>query len=86
MEYHLKHPITSGDEQVKVLKFRRPKAKDFRGMDLNKLDMSAFIVMASRLSGLLPTEIDEIDGEDWTNVLEIIANFISPGRKTGTGA
>lgn len=70
----LKHPINvgEGEEQLTEIVVRRPLARDFRFMDAGRTGVEKAIILMSRLSGLPQSTIEELDGEDFVTVAEMI--------------
>jgi len=85
----LKTPITFGSATIGELTFRRPKAKDFAGIELKigdgglVLDFSSILRLAGRLCGQPDAVIGEVDIGDFTEITEIVMGFIMPGRPIG---
>ena len=80
----LKHPITIAGREVVELAFRRPKAKDMRGLNFGeekRFDM--IFELAGRLSGETDVVIGELDIEDMMEVQAVVGGFFSGGLKTG---
>ena len=65
-EYTLKTPVTVGERTVDVLKFHRPKVRDFLKTDGHAMDsIAADQALCSALSGEPEIIIQAIDIEDW---------------------
>jgi hypothetical protein len=78
----LKEPVQQGSEIISELKFRAPKAKDFRRLPSNP-QTGDILDLAGRLCGQPPSMIDELGMEDMKAVLEVVGNFMEPGQQTG---
>ena len=79
--YRLKHPIrhTKGDVITEV-SVRRLKVKDIRvleGRDFSSVEAVRL------LTGLENVVLDEMDGEDFIKVSELVAGFLPSARQTG---
>lgn len=82
----LKHPITvtlrgnggEREETIATLSLRKPKARDMRALDSVKGDASRLIALAARLTGHPEKIIDELDGEDFVTLGQLVARFF-PG-------
>ena len=65
-EYTLKTPVTVGERTVEVLKFHRPKVRDFLRTDGHSMDsIAADQALCSSLTGEPEIIIQAIDIEDW---------------------
>ena len=87
--YVLKHPIKDENGvELTWLEVRRMKMKDIRALEKEKgggVDQQAFLI--SRLTGLIPPIVDDLDIEDVFGlsalIEELAENFQLPGH-TGT--
>ena len=65
-EYTLKTPVTVGERTVEVLKFHRPKVRDFLRTDGHPADsIGADQALCSSLTGESELIIQAIDVDDW---------------------
>lgn len=65
-EYTLKTPVTVGERTVEVLKFHRPKVRDFLRTDGHSTDsIGADQALCSALTGESEIIIQAIDIDDW---------------------
>lgn len=85
-EHTLIEPIDGADgARITKVLIRRPKARDIREMErINDAEgpgPAAFRMVAA-LTGLTDDQVDDLDGEDFVELSEKVANFI-PARKTG---
>lgn len=65
-EYTLKTPVTVGERTVEVLKFHRPKVRDFLRTDGHPMDsIGADQALCSALTGETEIIIQAIDVDDW---------------------
>ena len=75
----LKHPFENGiGEKVTEITLRRPKARDFREIQKEypgNADLQGFS-LAQKLSGLVPEDFDEVDGEDFQAIGTKIAAIV----------
>lgn len=88
----LKHPVTftfnAGKdneriEEIAEVAIRRPKGKDLRLADAQGGDMANQLKLIAQLTGLTIVQVDELDGEDITDISKVIEGFIPPGPETG---
>lgn len=79
----LRRPVRLGSEVIDELRFRAPKAKDLRGLDLDGGRIDSMLDLAARLSGQTTQAIDELCMEDVREVLELVGGFTGPGLPTG---
>lgn len=81
-EYKLKNPIQVGSEKIEVLKFREPKAKDFRDMPMEP-KIGDMLNVAGKISNNPPSTIDQLSTADMPEVLKIVGEFMGTGQPTG---
>lgn len=88
----LRHPVTltlrDGDgrereETVKVLEIRRPKVKHIKVVDRVDGDVEKAIELSAVLSGQPARVIEELDSEDFTEVMAVVERFFP--KRPGTG-
>lgn len=81
----LKFPIVGSEgTETTELTFRRPKAKDLRGIDLLNLNLDGILDIAKKvLENDAPLLIDEIDMADVVPLSELIADFLESGPESG---
>lgn len=79
----LKEAIKFGSEDISELTIRAPKAKDIRGLPAQP-NTGDILNLAAKLCGQTPSVIDELGMEDTVELLEIVGNFMAPGRVTGS--
>ena len=79
----LKHPFNYGSVEIKVINFRRPKAKDIKRVKPDKLETGDLIDIFAAISDQQPPVIDEMDAEDAMAAVEIVSNFLVDGQGTG---
>lgn len=79
--YQLKHQIK--DENGMTIAFvdvRRIKMKDIRAMEKETgTDADKVAVLISRLTGIIPPIVDELDQEDVIGISELLGDFQLPG-------
>lgn len=84
----LTHPVEYGDTVVAELKFRRPKGKHIRKLNLPALeagDMGYMMDLAADLCGQPPELFDLLDAEDIGRAVKVTNDFlevIAPGLTT----
>ena len=80
----LRHPITVGTETTQELSFRPIKGKDMRRI---KTPAAQSLAMTLELAGYLsgqPTHvIDELQGDDLTEVMQVVTGFLGGSPATG---
>lgn len=83
--HRLANTIQVGSETIAELTFSPIKGKHLRGIVFSSKGMlfDDLLTVAGRLCKQPPSVMDEIEGEDLEEVLEIVSGFISSGRKTG---
>jgi hypothetical protein len=81
----LKEPIKWGKNETReVLTVqRRLKAKDFKGIPAQNMQMDHFLKMLSRITGEPMALIDELGVEDLFDAVDIINSFLPDGLRTG---
>jgi hypothetical protein len=81
----LKHPVTQGEQTVSEVVFtRRPKVGDLKGTSSND-EVDRSVKLISRLAGLAPSIVSEIDLQDFTELSGVIEGFLSSGPTVGSG-
>jgi hypothetical protein len=81
----LKHHIVVGTQTITELTFRPPRAKDLRGLKMNRDYAMDFILeFAGRISGQTRQVIDELTGEDLEEAIEIVNIFTPGSQRTGS--
>ena len=84
IEITLTHPIPYGENAtLKLLRLRRPKAGDFRGLKGPDKPFDMILDFASALSDLSPVVIDRIDAEDMPQLMEVVGGFLGGFQPTG---
>lgn len=79
-ELKLKHPIQFGSEEIKIINYRRPRAKDMRGINMNNLDFGSVLDIFAKMSDQPPPAIDEMDAEDAIKAVEVFSSFLGVGQ------
>jgi hypothetical protein len=67
----LSEPIKHDGQDVKELRFRKPKARDFRNMPMNPT-MGDLMDVAGKMCGMLSTEMDELSYADMIKVADVL--------------
>jgi hypothetical protein len=83
IEIPLQHPIKALDEEVAILKIRRPKAKDFRALGSFDKPYAALLDFAAALADLPPSVIDRLDVDDVPKVVGVVSGFLGQFPATG---
>jgi hypothetical protein len=89
VSYTLKHPFDRLDkdgnvaEKITCISLRRPKGKQMKAMDNAKGSMSRILALLAVCGGLLPVEVDAMDGEDIMALSELITGFLGQSLPTG---
>lgn len=78
----LKHPVKGPDGTLNELKFRRAKGSDMRKLS-GKPDVGEIMDLAASLADVPPFVIDDLDIDDWQEVMEVVGNFMERGLQTG---
>ena len=78
----LKHPVRLGGEEIKELRIRRPKARDYRLLDRHA-GFDAAEVMLTALSNVGAAVVEELDGEDYMAASAVVAGLVGKDRSTG---
>lgn len=79
----LQYPIEWGEAGlVSRIEFSRPKGKHLKHIGKD-VDMSTIINIACKVSGYTPAFFDELDGQDFFAVSEVITDFLDTGLTTG---
>jgi hypothetical protein len=71
----LKEPLLRAGEEIKELKFRKPKAAHFRNMPFSPT-MGDLMDVAGKMCGMLAVEMDELCFDDMMKVAEILGEFM----------
>jgi hypothetical protein len=79
----LRKPIEFGDRRVDQLSIRPPRAKDLRRIKDSDTQVQTALNMAGWLTGEVSQVIDELEGEDLSEVLKVVNDFF--GKLLGTG-
>jgi hypothetical protein len=79
----LKDPVAFGSELVIELRFRKPKAKDFRRLPMEP-NIGDLIDLAGALCNQPKVVMDELSVDDFSRVMEIVGDFVPGGRGTGS--
>lgn len=83
-KFELKHPITFGSEVIKVINYRRPKAKDIKRIRPDKLETGDLIDLFSAICDATPGAVDEMDAEDTMEAIGIVSGFLAGGQQIGS--
>lgn len=81
-EYKLKNPIQLGSEKIEVLKFREPKAKDFREMPMSP-KFGDMLNLAAKISNNPPSTMDQLSVLDMQEVLKLVGEYMGDGQPIG---
>jgi len=79
----LRSPIVFGSKRIEEITVRPVKAKHLRSYNSSDDAMKNTLVMASKLTGLLSEEIDELEGDDLREVLAAVNAFFLAIQGTG---
>lgn len=79
----LREPVQNGSETVSELKFRKPKAKDFRGVKIHDTSMGDFLDVASKCCAQPIHIMDSLSVPDMMEVNAYMGEFFAAGRETG---
>ncbi len=78
----LKYPITWGSEIITELRFRKMRFVDMKAIS-GKGETEAMGILVSRLTGMTPPFVDELDIADALGASEIIMGFMPKSREAG---
>ncbi|MGI0118320.1 phage tail assembly protein [Zooshikella sp. RANM57] len=71
----LNYPINVNGETISEIKLRRPTVKDMKNIDKQGgTELEQAIAMMAGLSGLSQQDIEKIDGADFSQISEVIAD------------
>lgn len=76
-------PIKVANEDVTSLTLRRLKGKEIRSMDKERGTAAVTLGLIGTLAGIPPSSVDQIDGEDFTELADVIAGFFGKSPATG---
>lgn len=87
--YELKHPIVirakESDEvleTLKTLKLARPKGKHLKKMDSAEGEVGKTLALIAALASVPPSHLNDLDGEDFAALGEIIQRFFGGRLQT----
>lgn len=83
IEITLKRPVAYADGTLSVLKLRRPKAADFRGLKGIDQPFDMILDFAAKLAGVSPGVLDRIDVDDIPRLAEVVNGFLGGFQGTG---
>lgn len=83
IEIPLSHPIRHGEQEIGVLKLRRPCARDFRPLKGMEFPFAMMLDFAAELADLPAATLDRLDVEDVPRVMEVVNGFLSGFPVTG---
>lgn len=75
-------PLKTADGETDTITLRRPKAKEIKAIR-GKSDGDKTVWVIAQLSGIAPPYLDELDGEDFTVLGRIFADFLGVSQTTG---
>jgi hypothetical protein len=78
----LRHPITFAGKTIDHLTIRPIRAKDLRRIKDTDSQMASTLNMASWLSGEVSQVIDELEGQDLSEVLDVVNRFFHDINRT----
>lgn len=81
-------PIKSGDDKLKTVELRKPKAGELRGLKLSDvltLDVDTINELLPRISNLNTRDIHNLEIEDYTTLSsELLGFFVNAGNGAQT--
>lgn len=95
VEFMPRHPVTlryrrPGSEEVREERYERFVLRRLSGRDMRQVTAAPkdAVILAAALSAGIPKAkfdpiFDQMDGEDVTDMLEVVSGFLAPGRRTG---
>jgi len=79
--------VAAGATRIDEVVLRRPKARHLRELEaLSGHQTAAYLIGALSTPALSPSEIDELDGNDFKRLDEACARFFRNSRSTGGSA
>lgn len=79
----LQYPITAHGETIDTLELPRPRVKHLKALDEAVGDVEKSVRLISALAGIPPSAVEEMDGEDFAAVSEVVAGFFGGVLPTG---
>jgi hypothetical protein len=81
----LRSPLNPGPKAIDSLTFQRMRAKHMRGQVLQagRIEWDLLMTIASRLTGIAPSILGELEGEDMQDVLGVTNRFLASFLPTG---
>jgi hypothetical protein len=76
-------PIKVANEDVTSLTLRRLRGKEIRTMDKAIGNAGMTLGLIGTLAGIPPSSVDQIDGEDFTELAQVVAGFFGKSPATG---
>lgn len=81
-------PIKSGDDKLKTVELRKPKAGELRGLKLSDvltLDVDTINELLPRISNLNTRDIHNLEMEDYTAISsELLGFFVTSSKDSQT--
>lgn len=81
--YKLSEATRVGDQLVQEIKFKRPKGKHIKGLNIMNLTSDDMFTIAGKISDQPSVVFEEIPLRDWLKIQEQIADFLDAGPQTG---
>jgi Phage tail assembly chaperone proteins, E, or 41 or 14 len=85
MEHTLKYPFEHQGQPYDTLKIRRPKGRDFKALDRVNGEMARVAHLISNLCEISPEAVEEIDGEDFVSLSQIVGALMDGTGGTAKG-
>jgi hypothetical protein len=85
VEVHLREPLKEGKREIDVLTFKRMRAKHMNGITIGagSVEWGTLMMIASRLTGLAPSVLGELTGQDVGEVMGVVNGFLYRFLPTG---
>lgn len=79
----LKHPIQANGEELRAVTLQRPQVRHLKALDRAKGDVERAALLIGELAQLPPSAVDQLDGEDFAALSEVVADFFGGRLPTG---
>lgn len=83
IEVVLREPIEQGTETITKIVVSKPKGKHFKKLPLEPETIDDLWGFTCAICSQPPSVLDELSAEDFTELMDIVGNFIPGGHPTG---
>lgn len=81
-QINLREPVQHGSETIDVVTVYKPRGKDMRVL-LKGDQEEATMRFVSKCTLLEEAILDELDSDDWMEIVESVGELVERGRRTG---